>query len=81
MESTQAEQPDKPRRLFVSMRVKLLVSLTLLFSIVFAAAYIWFSQLATQIALRRIEEDLVNTLQAAAAGVDGDELVALVQEG
>jgi len=77
----EAKQSEHPHRLFVSMRVKLLVSLTLLFSIVFAAAFFWFSQLATQIALRRIEEDLVNTLQAAAAGVNGDELVALVQEG
>lgn len=66
---------------FVSLRVKLLIGFTLLFTVVFAGAFYWFSAFAEQVALRRIHEDLRDTLEAAAAGVDGDELIALCQEG
>ncbi len=66
---------------FVSLRLKLLVGFTVLFSVVFAGAFYWFYTYATASALKRVEEDLVNTLHGAAAGVDGDALRVLYTEG
>ncbi len=66
---------------FISLRVKLLVGFTLLFTIVFAGAFYWFNTFAERMALSRIEEDLTATLLAAAADLDGDEFVALYKEG
>jgi hypothetical protein len=66
---------------FISLRVKVLVGFTLLFTIVFAAAFYWFSTFAEKMAMGRIEEDLRTTLVAAAAGLNGDDLVAMYKEG
>jgi len=66
---------------FISLRVKLLVGFTLLFTIVFAAAFYWFSTFAEKMAMGRIEEDLKTTLVAAAAGLNGDDLIAMYKEG
>ena len=74
-------QPGSTKTRFISLRLKLLLGFTLLFSLVFAAAFYWFYTFAEQVAMSRIQEDLVNTLLAAAEGVDGDELVALAKEG
>lgn len=73
------QQTEKHR--FISLRVKLLVGFTLLFSIVFAGAFYWFYSFATDMAMRQIEEDLVDTLKGAIAGIDGDDLIALAAEG
>lgn len=70
---------EQPKR-FVSIQVKLLVGFTLVFSIVFAGAYYWFYSFATDKALQRIEEDMVDTLVAAAEGIDGDQLEALYND-
>ncbi len=70
----------KPAR-FLSIRVKLLVGFTLIFTLVFALAYYWFYTYATQVAMNQISDDLVNTLQATAAGLDGDAMVALAETG
>jgi len=75
-----AQQEAKSSR-FVSLRVKLLVGFTVVFTVVFAGAYYWFYQFATDMAMSRIGEDLTDTLHGAAAGVNGDELEALNQEG
>jgi HAMP domain-containing protein len=76
------QQPEQRRRgRFISLRLKLLVGFTLLFSLVFAAAFYWFYTFATQRALDKIRQDLLDTLAGAAAGVDGDELLALYQGG
>jgi hypothetical protein len=74
------EQQQAEKRRFVSLRVKLLVGFTLLFSIVFAVAFYWFWQFATDMAMGRIQEDMVDTLNGAIAGVDGDEFIALYRE-
>jgi HAMP domain-containing protein len=71
------EQAAEQKRPFISLRAKILVGFTLLFSIVFAAAFYWFFQFATTMALGQIEEDMVNTLKAGAAGVDGDDFAKL----
>jgi methyl-accepting chemotaxis protein len=62
---------------FVSLRVKMLLLFTIVFSGVFAVAYYWFYQFATETALKRIKVDLLDTMKAAAQGIDGDELLAL----
>jgi len=74
------EQTER-RTWFVSLRVKLLVGFTVLFSVVFAVAFYWFYSFATDRALRRIEEDMVDTLNGAIACVDGDEFISLAREG
>lgn len=75
------EQREGRRFWFISVRVKLLTGFTLLFTLVFAGAFYWFSAFAERVALHRIHEDLRATLEAAAAGVNGDELIALYREG
>lgn len=70
-----------PKKLYVSLRLKLLAGFTLIFSLVFAGAFYWFLSFATDQALTRIKQDLLDTLKGAAAGVNGDELVALYKDG
>lgn len=62
---------------FVSLKIKMLLLFTIVFSGVFAVAYYWFYQFATETALRRIKADLLDTMKAAAQGVNGEELLAL----
>jgi HAMP domain-containing protein len=66
---------------FISLRLKLMLVFTLLFALVFAGAFYWFYTFATNRAMERIEEDLLLTLEGAADGIDGDDLVALYKEG
>lgn len=68
-----------PKR-FVSLRFKLLVGFTLLFSVVFAGAFYWFYTFATDRALQRIQEDLQDTLRGTLAGIDGDTFAALARD-
>jgi methyl-accepting chemotaxis protein len=72
--------PAKKQR-FISLRIKVLVAFTILFTVIFAATYYWFFVFSTERAENRIREDLMNTLVAAAAEIDGDEIVALYKEG
>lgn len=74
-------QQTTKRARFVSLRVKILVGFTMLFTVVFAGAFYWFNSFSETMALKRIEEDLKDTLLAAAGGVNGDELASLVKEG
>lgn len=64
-------------RWFVSIRLKLLLSFTLLFTIVFAGSYYWFYSYAVGKALQRLQTDLLNTLEGAIAGIEADEFEAL----
>ena len=66
---------------FFSLRWKLLIGFTVLFSVVFAAAFLWFFTTATDLALGRIQEDLSDTVQATVEGVDYEELLALAADG
>jgi HAMP domain-containing protein len=75
-----SKQQSERRTRFVSLHVKFLVGFTVLFSVVFAIAFYWFYSFATDRAMRRIEEDMVDTLNGAIAGVDGDEFIALARE-
>jgi HAMP domain-containing protein len=75
------ERQTTKRTVFISLRVKLLVGFTLLFTIVFAGAFYWFNSFAEGMALNWIKDDLSHTLFAAAGGVNVDEFVALCKEG
>jgi HAMP domain-containing protein len=78
---TQTLSPAETKKLYISLRLKLLAGFTLIFSLVFAGAFYWFLTFATDQALARVKQDLLDTLKGAAAGVNGDELVALAHEG
>jgi HAMP domain-containing protein len=67
--------------IFFSLRWKLLIGFTLLFSIVFALAFYWFYTFATQQAVNRIRADLLDVLQGAAGYVDGDTLASIARDG
>ncbi len=73
--------PKPQRKYFFSLRWKLLIGFTLLFSIVFAVAFYWFYSFATQQALTRIRADLLDTLQGAAGLIDSQSLSTVVQDG
>jgi hypothetical protein len=75
------ETMQPKRGLFVSLSLKMLILFTLVFSVIFAVAFFWFYRFATDMALERITQDMVITLQGAAGGVDGDELATLFAEG
>lgn len=70
--------PQKKR--FISLRVKLLVGFTLLFTVVFAVAFYWFYTFSTDVAMNQIEADMVTTLRGGLEGIDGDTFAALAQE-
>ena len=77
--------------IFVSVRTKLMVSFTLIFTVVFALAYYWFYLFATESAMARITDDLIGTIKGATEkgilgeydqvqSIDGDELESLINE-
>lgn len=68
------------KRRTISLMWKLLIGFTLVFSVVFAAAFYWFLTYSTDAALEKIQDDLVNTVTGAAKGVDTEELLALASE-
>ncbi len=69
------------RTFFFSLRWKLLIGFTLLFSIVFALAFYWFYTFATQQAFNRIRTDLLDTLEGGSLIVNGDTLEAVAVDG
>ena len=69
------------RSIFFSLRWKLLVGFTLLFSIVFALAFYWFFSFATQQALSRIQADLLDVLNGGSGLIDGDLLLSVARDG
>jgi HAMP domain-containing protein len=70
----------KRQRTFVSLRAKVLFGLTLLFSLLFVIAFVWFSRLAQDIALRRLTEDIGDTLLGATERVDAEAVASLANE-
>src|SRR5689334_1353195 len=78
---TQKRKDLKRSSIYFSLRWKLLVGFTLIFSVVFAIAFYWFYQFATNAALTRIQDDLTSTLQGGAAKVNTDELLSLASDG
>lgn len=75
------QKPSIKKTMFISLRWKLLIGFTLVFSGVFAGAFYWFYTFSTQKAISRLEEDLVNTTIGTAEGVDVSELLDLYRQG
>ena len=75
------KNPEQQKGFFMSLRVKLLIGFTLIFTVVFLGVFFWFDRFAEDIALQRIQEDMVDTLNAASVGLDGNELITLFEEG
>lgn len=66
---------------YFSLRWKLLIGFTLIFSVVFAIAFYWFYTFASTQALNRIQQDLLDTLEGASQTISNDVLLALVKDG
>ena len=71
---------DQEKTTFISLRLKLLIGFTLLFTIVFTLAFVWFYNFAADMALERIQEDVLDTVQGATSGVDVQAFQALANE-
>jgi methyl-accepting chemotaxis protein len=74
-----AVRPAK-RTPYVSLRVKLLVGFSLLFSAVYVGAFYWFYQFSTNAALDFIKSELTDTANGAVEGLDADAFAGLVRD-
>ncbi len=79
--SGQKPKNTKQAIIYFSLRWKLLIGFTLIFSVVFAIAFYWFYTFASTQALTRIQQDLLDTLNGASQEVSGDVLQGLIKEG
>jgi ribosomal protein L12E/L44/L45/RPP1/RPP2 len=75
------QQIVKVKPSLVSLRIKLLFGFTILFSLVFAAAFYWFYSFTTEKAMKRVFEDMQETAIGAAEEIDVNELLELYQSG
>ena len=73
--------PIARRQVFLSLRFKLIIAFTVLFSVVFAASYYWFYTSSVERALNRVTTDLNVILTGAAAKINGDDLQQLATTG
>jgi HAMP domain-containing protein len=76
-----AEKGSTRKPLFISLRWKLLVSFTLVFTVVFALAFYWFYTFATTQAMDRIKQDLLDTLNGASKAISAEVLVTVARDG
>jgi hypothetical protein len=82
-----SQQPNKePSQIsskykFTSLRLKLLLGFTVLFSGVFATAFYWFYSFTTQKTMNRLFYDMEDTALGTAKQIDVDELVELYRDG
>lgn len=75
------EQQTEKNPLFISLRWKLLAGFTVVFSLVFSASYYWFYTFAMDEVTERLQIELKDAVQGAAAGVDVKGLLTLCTEG
>ena len=76
----QQNQSSSHSSRFIGLRVKLIAGFTILFTVIFALTFLWFDAFSSRVALNRIEEDLIDTLNGTIAGIDGDEFARLAEE-
>jgi len=67
-------------RVFLSIRAKILIPLTLVFTIVFGGAFYWFYNFSTQLVLNNVYTDMMAAARTAALGIDGDVHRALYED-
>ena len=72
--------PSQNTRL-ISLRWKMLGGFTIVFSVVFTTAFYWFYSFSIDKAMTRMRQDMRDTAIGTANGLDGEEVVALYQEG
>jgi hypothetical protein len=65
----------------MTLRVKLLIGFTLIFTIVFAGTFYWFYNYATSEAESTIKNEMTASLNGAIAGENVDRFVALANDG
>lgn len=65
----------------ISIRLKVLFGFTIIFLVIYIVALNLFTNLAVSAADQQIQEDLTQTLEGTAAGVDVGELIDLSQTG
>jgi signal transduction histidine kinase len=65
----------------ISLRAKLLIGFSFVFSVVFAGTFYWFYTFTTEKTLSRLRTTMEATLTGAVEGVDVDELIDLYHEG
>jgi HAMP domain-containing protein len=75
------EATPQRRTLFISLRAKLLLLFTLLFAVAFIAAFYWFYNFATDLAISDLRNDLEATALAASFGINGDIHQELYENG
>jgi signal transduction histidine kinase len=64
----------------ISLRAKLLIGFSMVFSAVFAGTYYWFYTFSTEKAIARLKNTIEDTLVGTAARIDVDELIALYED-
>jgi methyl-accepting chemotaxis protein len=80
-ETVGGSQPVSSKYKFTSLRLKLLLGFTVLFSAVFAAAFYWFYSFTTQKTMNRLFSDMEDTALGTAKKIDVEELVELYKDG
>lgn len=71
--------PSQERRQFpLGLRAKMLIFFTLLFFVVFAAAFYWFFRFATVLAEDNLRQELADIAETVADGISGEAHTALI---
>jgi hypothetical protein len=68
-------------KIFVSLRVKLIASLAVLFFLAFASIFYWLDGFVTNVAMENLRRDLLATAISAAEGIGGDSHQVLFESG
>lgn len=76
-----ASTHPQPSGTFLSIRLKILLTFTLLFLVIISGTYYWFFTFSMQRAITRVVEDLDVLLTGAVSQIDGDAFEALAAEG
>lgn len=67
--------------LFVSLRIKLILVLAVLFVLAFAVIFYWLDGFVTSMAMRNLSTDMIATAKTAAFGISGDAHEKLFESG
>ena len=73
--------PSRPSGHFISLRTKLLLTFSIIFSLLFIGVFYRSYRFSSEKAIERLRQDMEDTLQGAAAGANVKELLALYRDG
>jgi HAMP domain-containing protein len=74
-------EKSQTKTFFVSLRIKLILVLAVLFVLAFASIFYWLDGFVTNLAMENLRRDLLATAATAATGIDGDAHQALFENG